>query len=439
MVERYLYDPYGKVTVLNGASGAEKDPNVTEWSPDADNRSDWDNEILFCGYWYDAETGLCEVRNRYFNWLLGRWMTTDPIGYVDGMSLYEYVSSSPLARLDPLGEWEKLSDDMKDYTFEANTNDTFSGLIKMANEIYGFNNSDNNWVCIRPLPKEVQNVDVKAVQDAMRAQWGQGRPARCGVYDVGNLVDGWNTADKAPEFRGVVASYVKPQWLNDPANPPIQSWIGSVQVVFYQHSKDDMFGYNMAQVLWPKGENVNRGQGATLAESMRLAAKGGNDPFRNVTLIGHSAVGSVVMTSGPGGGASFGINDLGTNDATSYDDVTHENAQGDNNVLSRFPRICWFRHDAEVRLVGCNTGDMARNFATILRSGARAIGTRVRINTFMDGNNTATVGIKDRIIRNEGRGDFWLKFPPMLDHDKTASDFYARRDIWSRPVNGALR
>jgi hypothetical protein len=28
VVERYLYDPYGKVTVLNGASGAEKDPNV---------------------------------------------------------------------------------------------------------------------------------------------------------------------------------------------------------------------------------------------------------------------------------------------------------------------------------------------------------------------------------------------------------------------------
>lgn len=28
VAERYLYDPYGKVTVLNGASGAEKDLNV---------------------------------------------------------------------------------------------------------------------------------------------------------------------------------------------------------------------------------------------------------------------------------------------------------------------------------------------------------------------------------------------------------------------------
>ena len=35
VVERYQYDPYGKMTVLNGASGAEKDPNVAEWSPDA--------------------------------------------------------------------------------------------------------------------------------------------------------------------------------------------------------------------------------------------------------------------------------------------------------------------------------------------------------------------------------------------------------------------
>jgi len=107
VVERYQYDPYGKVTVLNGATGAEKDPNVTEWSPDADNKSDWDNDILFCGYRYDPETGLCEVRRRYYNWLTGRWQTRDPSRYVDGPSLYEYCRSGPIRRRDPQG----LADD----------------------------------------------------------------------------------------------------------------------------------------------------------------------------------------------------------------------------------------------------------------------------------------------------------------------------------------
>ena len=103
VVERYQYDPYGKVTILNGATGAEQDPNVAEWSPDADNKSDWDNDVLFCGYRLDAETGLFEVRNRYYNWLTGRWQTTDPTMYPDGMNLYEYVRSSPTTQTDPQG------------------------------------------------------------------------------------------------------------------------------------------------------------------------------------------------------------------------------------------------------------------------------------------------------------------------------------------------
>jgi hypothetical protein len=34
---------------------------------------------------------------------LGRWLQRDPIGYADGMGLYEYVSTSPVAACDPHG------------------------------------------------------------------------------------------------------------------------------------------------------------------------------------------------------------------------------------------------------------------------------------------------------------------------------------------------
>jgi len=103
VVERYQYDPYGKVTVLNGATGAEKDPNVTEWTPDADNKSDWDNDVLYCGYQYDPVTGLYHVRERYYDPATGTWKTRDPLGYADGMSLYAYMDSDVVGFSDPLG------------------------------------------------------------------------------------------------------------------------------------------------------------------------------------------------------------------------------------------------------------------------------------------------------------------------------------------------
>jgi len=88
VAERYHYDPYGRVTVLHGE--ADADPDIgeeSEWDEDEDG-SDWDNEILYCGYRYDPETGLYHVRNRIYDPLTGRWLQRDPIGYADGASLY---------------------------------------------------------------------------------------------------------------------------------------------------------------------------------------------------------------------------------------------------------------------------------------------------------------------------------------------------------------
>ena len=97
VLERYLYDPYGKVTVLNA-----------NWTDDEDGVSDYENSILFCGYYRDSETGLYHVRNRYLHPTLGRWTQPDHIGqYIDGGNLFEYVGSSPLCALDPMGHLKR--------------------------------------------------------------------------------------------------------------------------------------------------------------------------------------------------------------------------------------------------------------------------------------------------------------------------------------------
>ena len=91
-VERYVYDPYGKVTILDD-----------NWTIDDGQVSDVDNRIMYSGYHYDAETGLYHVRNRYYHPQLGRFISRDPIGYADSMNLYEYVGGGAVDALDPMG------------------------------------------------------------------------------------------------------------------------------------------------------------------------------------------------------------------------------------------------------------------------------------------------------------------------------------------------
>jgi RHS repeat-associated protein len=89
--ERYVYSPYGRPTIYDPAWDS-----VTSFT-----ESNWWNEILYCGYRYDPETGMYHVRNRYLNPIMGRWTQREPWG--DGRNLYEYCLSCPLEHVDDDG------------------------------------------------------------------------------------------------------------------------------------------------------------------------------------------------------------------------------------------------------------------------------------------------------------------------------------------------
>jgi len=66
------------------------------------------NRRGYAGYEFDptfegAERWLYHVRHRVYDAEVGRWTRRDPLGYVDGMSLYEYVRSMPIITVDPDG------------------------------------------------------------------------------------------------------------------------------------------------------------------------------------------------------------------------------------------------------------------------------------------------------------------------------------------------
>ena len=91
LVEYYAYSPYGERTAYD-STGTEID-QVT-------------NALLtdygFTGRRYDVESDLWYFRARYFDTEMGRFVSRDPLGYVDGFGLYNGYFAQ-MFMLDPYG------------------------------------------------------------------------------------------------------------------------------------------------------------------------------------------------------------------------------------------------------------------------------------------------------------------------------------------------
>ncbi len=57
----------------------------------------------FGGKERDNETGLYYCGERYYAAWLGRWISSDPAGYIDGLNLFRYCSNNPIMLKDPSG------------------------------------------------------------------------------------------------------------------------------------------------------------------------------------------------------------------------------------------------------------------------------------------------------------------------------------------------
>ncbi|WP_425502906.1 RHS repeat-associated core domain-containing protein [Pseudomarimonas arenosa] len=64
------------------------------------------SRLRFPGQYYDQESGLHYNYFRDYDPSTGRYIESDPIGLNGGVSLYAYVSGSPLGLIDRLGLWE---------------------------------------------------------------------------------------------------------------------------------------------------------------------------------------------------------------------------------------------------------------------------------------------------------------------------------------------
>lgn len=90
VLERYAYDPYGVVTVLNANFTGRGSTLYSAPYGFQGMRTDWLTSEDFAD-------------NRVYNPALQRWLQTDPIGLIAGNNDYEFVNDSPTNGIDPTG------------------------------------------------------------------------------------------------------------------------------------------------------------------------------------------------------------------------------------------------------------------------------------------------------------------------------------------------
>ena len=100
--------------------------------------------LRMAGQQYDPQTGLYYMRARFYDPVLGRFISEDPIGAGSGMNLYAYAGNDPVNLRDPSGldyRWtdEGYCEEWADVTFHYDTR---------TGDVWGHTINDTWSVCV---------------------------------------------------------------------------------------------------------------------------------------------------------------------------------------------------------------------------------------------------------------------------------------------------
>ncbi len=143
--EGYLYDAYGRQTVLTPGSGTTVKFDGSDVITSAGS-SALGNPYLFTGRRLDAESGLYYYRMRMLDADLGRFIQRDPIGgWTDALNLgnsYTFVGNNTGKYLDPTGLWSppsgwEIAQGATDFLRGMGDTITFGGTKWVREKIHG--------------------------------------------------------------------------------------------------------------------------------------------------------------------------------------------------------------------------------------------------------------------------------------------------------------
>jgi len=90
LLEQYSYNPFGELSI-NDAEGTSL------------SKSSIGNSFYYIGQTYQVHSSLYEFEARVYDPEHGRFLTFDPMGFIDGLNLYQYASNNPISYFDPSG------------------------------------------------------------------------------------------------------------------------------------------------------------------------------------------------------------------------------------------------------------------------------------------------------------------------------------------------
>ncbi len=100
----YHTDGLGSITELTGVNGTVAQKyKYDSFGSIVDQIGNIDNPYTFTGREIDTESDFYYYRARYYDSNNGRFLSPDPIGFLDGLNLYIYVQNNPINLVDPSG------------------------------------------------------------------------------------------------------------------------------------------------------------------------------------------------------------------------------------------------------------------------------------------------------------------------------------------------
>ena len=151
VVERYVYDPFGSVTILTGSYGSRSS-------------SSYNWVYGFQGGRKDGITSNTRFGARETNLGLGVWMSQDPLGFGGGqVNVYGFEGNGPVGRVDPSG----MRTTTPDITYEKNgIGGLTNNQVDMTNLLPGPSQFANVRLFVAPgaPPKEPSVIDLDVLR-----------------------------------------------------------------------------------------------------------------------------------------------------------------------------------------------------------------------------------------------------------------------------------
>jgi len=287
-----------------------------------------------------------------------------------------------------------------------------------------------------------KNVRVQNI----KSRWAMGKPAPCAAYDVSALV-----GDLGVSVSGTLSESSFDLRVSD-----VRLAVGKDMDElggWFRAAAESMGVAGFIQQMARMANATRVYTSGEVVKALRDASGHGRTPIRSLLLIGHSSpsgtsIGGAIFTQmfAPQIDARFDLKDLVGGRSSAWEVPSFEDA-----IQAKLPPGYWFSMDAEVRLLGCYTANMARGFANMfLRKGANAHGTVAMVGWFRQANGEISYGFQkgsqfQRIpVRIPGlrfvppvEVRYPTKFKPVGPRVKTLESLYEIREAWKDfPGNG---